>query len=491
MDTVRISLNNTIESRTASTAKDAIITNGYIESSGNTKWLIKRPGTSKLAPLYSIYGTAQGLYQFRGDLYSVIGSFLYRHTLADSYPTLIGPVDTGYMYFNSTITGELVFHNTLRAWVYDVNTNLLSEIVTNFPTHDTPAKVLAPGMGYLDSYTYVMDTDGFIYNSGIEDPTTWNGLWKIGKVSEADGGVALAKHLNYLVAFGKWSSEFFYNAGTATGSPLLRNDTAKCEIGCANGDSVVQFSQTLAFIGQSREAGRGIFLFEGVSPVKVSTPFVERYLNKSNLATVRAMAITFSGHTVYTVTLVDLDVTLVYDLNEKLWYHWSTATPIGGPDSIYYCDPTYMDLDYVETTTVTSASNRFIFQNHCAINGVSYMQDIASGYIVKFDPAVYVDDDGAMPFSARTPLIDGGNNRNKFWHSLEIIADKDTVDLDVQFTDDDYNTWSTARTISLNQPKPIIWQLGVSRRRALQISTTSDRPVRIQELELAVKQGNV
>lgn len=488
MDTVRIPLTSTIESRAASIAKDALITNGYIESDGPKKWLIKRPGTVKLIANPTYTGAAQGMFPWAGNLYAVIGANFVKITPA-GVETLIGAVSSGQMYFNVTdATPYIFFHKKTAAWTYNVTTNTLAAVTdVDFPTN--AGMTLVPGIVYLDEYAYVMTTTGRIYNSANENPTSWGALDYVTKYSEPDGGVAICKHLNYIIAFGAWSSEFFYNAGNPTGSPLLRNDAAKCEIGCASGDSVVQFSQTVAFLGQSKEAGRGVYLFEGVSPVKISNPYVERYLNASDLSLVRAMALTISGHTFYTLTLNDLGMTLVYDMNEKLWYHW--ATPLGGAiDPIYYCDPTYMDMTYVDLVPARESTN-FNFQNHCAINGVMYMQDITNGYVVKLDSSVYVDDEGIMEFLVRTPLIDGGNNRNKFWSSLQLIGDRTAVDMDVRWSDDDYQTWSTSRTISMNQERPILWQLGAARRRAVQLSSLSDAPIRLQELEVAVKQGIV
>lgn len=489
MDTIRIPLTIPIESRTASLAKDAYTLNGYVESDGNKKWLVKRPGTVVLNAAATQLGVAQGMYPMLGKLYSVTAGNLIENTTA-GVETVIGAIGAGQFTFNQTSQAPyLFFHSDVIGWTYNLTTSTLAEVTDpDFPCNN--GYTLVPGSVYLDDYMYVMTTTGRIYNSANEDPTSWGALDYISKYSEADGGVALCKHLNYIIGFGEWSSEFFYNAGTPTGSPLLRNDAAKCEIGCASGTSVVQFSQTVAFLGQSREAGRGIFLFEGVSPVKISTPYVEKYLNISDLSLVRAGALTISGHTFYILTLSDIGITLVYDLNEKIWSFWTTTPLISPSGFTYYCDPTYMDMTYVDTIPDT-IFNTFGYQSFSALDGVMYMQDINQGYIVRMSTVAYSDDANTILFTVRTPLIDGGNNRNKFWSSLELIGDRGLVDIDMTFSDDDYNTWSTARTISMNQERPILWQLGSSRRRALQLTSTSNAPIRIQELELAVKQGIV
>jgi len=250
MDTIRIPLTIPIESRTASIDKDAYILNGYVESDGAKKWLVKRPGTVRLNPTSTQLGTAQGMYPMLGNLYSVTAGNLIKNTTLGA-ETVIGAVGAGQFTFNQTSqTPYLFLHSDTIGWTYNLTTTTLTEITdVDFPTN--AGYTLVPGAVYLDDYMYVMTTTGRIYNSANENPTSWGALDFISKYSEADAGVAICKHLNYIIGFGEWSSEFFYNAGNATGSPLLRNDAAKCEIGCASGDSVIQFSQTVAFLSNS------------------------------------------------------------------------------------------------------------------------------------------------------------------------------------------------------------------------------------------------
>jgi hypothetical protein len=48
-----------------------------------------------------------------------------------------------------------------------------------------------------------------IYNSGLNNPTSWNALDFITAAIEPGGGVALAKSQNYLIAFKEWSRRNF------------------------------------------------------------------------------------------------------------------------------------------------------------------------------------------------------------------------------------------------------------------------------------------
>lgn len=335
-----------------------------------------------------------------------------------------------------------------------------------------PTTQLAVGSVYLDDITYVMDITGRIYNSGIEDPTTWGALDYITKTSEPDGGVAITKHMNWLVAFGKWSMEFFYNAGNSTGSPLNRNDTAKQEIGCANGWSVCSFMDTVVWIGQTREAGRGVYMLNGQVPQKISSEAIERFLNADTLTSVRAYPISLAGHYFYVLQLKSAGYTFVYDISEKMWYQW-TSSDVNGNDVIF----------------------RGMFG--ASVNGVQYIQDESTGEVLSLSVSKYQDDSSTAGVVTTkvinhrivTNLLDGGTNARKFFSSLEVIGDITTTTIQIRHSDDDYNTWSSYRTVDMSVNRPIIRQLGAARRRAYEFLHTDNTPLRIEGIELNIEGG--
>ena len=150
-------------------------------------------------------------------------------------------------------------------------------ILTEVTDVDYPSETV-PGIVYLDGTYYVMTPAGRICGSDINDPTSWDALNFIQCQAEPDSGMAIARLANYVVGFSQYSTEFFYNAGNPTGSPLLPMTSAQVNLGCANGMSVVNGENTLFFIGQTRNFGRGVYTFSGTSPQKISTPFIDRIL---------------------------------------------------------------------------------------------------------------------------------------------------------------------------------------------------------------------
>ena len=323
-----------------------------------------------------------------------------------------------------------------------------------FPTN------LVPGVAYIDTYVVVMTKEGRLYNSAPGNPTVWGALDYISSQAEPDQGVGIAKHFNYVVAFGQWSTEYFYDAANTTGSPFARNEAARLEIGCANGESIVEFEQTVVWVGQSRTAGKSVYMLSGLAPVRISTEYVDRYLDADGLTTCTAAAIKYNGHAWYVLTLPDSNVTLVYDLNEKFWGFWS---------SVYDNVEQYLVADYATT-----------------LNGQTYLQDSHDGELYQLDSNTYTDADGVINFRLVTPLFDADTQLRKIINRLEIIGDKVNTTLRIRHTDNDYVNWSMYRNVNLIDTRPVLYQNGITRRRAYELFNNEDTAIRLSSIEFDV-----
>jgi hypothetical protein len=322
---------------------------------------------------------------------------------------------------------------------------------------------LVPGVAYLDTYVAVLTKDGRIYTSNAADPTTWDALSFISTTSQPDLATGITSHLNYVVAFNEWSTQFFYDSGNALGSPLLPNTSANIEIGCANGNSIAKFEQTVAWVGQSNTAGKGVYLLNGISPIKISNQYIDKYLDADTCANCTGVGIKFNGHSLYILTLPDSDITFVFDIDEKLWTFWSSV--------------------------VNNVEQYFVADFGTYLNGYTYMQDTHDGILYKLDPDVYKDSSGPINFRLVSPLIDADTQYRKTINRVEVIGDKIDSVLRIRHTDNDYQNWSMYRNVNLVDSRPVLYQNGVTRRRAYEFFSTDNSFIRLFSLEMDVTVG--
>jgi hypothetical protein len=372
---------------------------------------------------------------------------LYTVTTAGTTGTT-GPTHTSGAAANGTAT--LTYAGTQA---------FADSLLNGFPTD------MVPGSVYLDGYTFVMTTDGKIWNSAINNPLLWYPLDFITAEEEPDRGVAIAKHFNYLIAFGQWSTEFFYDAGTLTGSPLLPNPTMRIEFGCANGDTVAQMQQTVLWVGVGQNKGRVVLMLEGTRPEQVSDASVERILNNSVLENVHAYTLKIAGHYFYVLNLLDDNLTLVLDVKTKEWCIW--------------------------TSLVNNIETYFGGVFSTALNNKNYSLDNLTGKVYNITETAYTDTSGPIQFRIRTPLIDADSTKRKFLSRLEVVGDKISATLNIRHTDDDYQSWSPYRTVNLNDPRSVIYQCGNFRRRAYDFLNTDNVPLRLNYCEMDLEPGNV
>ena len=182
-----------------------------------------------------------------------------------------------------------LFKSTADAYYFNGTT------VTKISDADYPATTVR-GIAYLDGTYYVMNPNGEIFGSGINTPTSWTALNKIVAQMEPDAGVCLARLLNYLVAFGAYTTEFFFDAGNpAPGSPLSPYTSGMLNVGCAAAGSVAQTNNQLFFIGVTKQRGRSVYALTGTTPQIISTPTIERIINKDTLETVFSFCVKIAG----------------------------------------------------------------------------------------------------------------------------------------------------------------------------------------------------
>ena len=280
--------------------------------------------------------------------------------------------------------------------------------------------------------------------------------------------VALARQNNQIVVMGHSSIEFFYDAANAAGSPLSRNDSTTIQMGVAAPYCVYQNEKYCAYISQSDSGGRAVWLVEGFQPKKVSDEYIERILDaETDIEDCRGFGFRTKGHMFYLINLKTNGRTLVYDLDEKLWHEWSSNS--SGNHGVFQCD--YM------------ADNS---------TGAAYVLHSSNGCLYKVDVDSYQDDGTAILVELVTNRYDMDTYYRKFMSSIKIVGDlyETTNNLSLQWSDNDYQTWSNVKTISLSDTFPAFHRLGSFRRRAFKLTHSSNNPLRLESLEAVYTVGS-
>lgn len=400
----------------------------------------------------------------------------------------------------------------------------------------TGGAVTVPGIVWLDGYFVVMDTNAILYNSDLNDATAWNALDFLTAQTEPGAGKALAKSQNYIIAFKEWSTEFFYDAGNATGSPFSPVGNGFNLIGCAAGQSVTSLDGILFWVSQTRQKGRGVQMMQGLETAQVSTPDVERILNLSTLATVHAYGLKIAGHAFYVLTLVDQDITLVYDLTTKLWSEWSSLTlgsavsvssitlsgttatvttaaahnltdgdpaliaganqaAYNGIKVITYTDATHFTFQTTAGTTtpatgtITSTpytETYFKYTKYIHALSKDLLQHESDGTLCEIVDTNYMDVAAPVNVIMRTGKIDNQTNELKRHSRLTILGNKVSANAYVRYSDDDYTTNSTYRKVDLSAEMAKIDRLGSARKRSYELRHLDNTSLQLSALDIDI-----
>ncbi len=429
----------------------------------------------------------------------------------------------------STLSGEInstaLVKSANNLWLYQNNAATL--VTSSYPLVQT-----VPGIVTIDTTTYVMDTNANILGSNLGDPTTWNALNTIQANTQQDNPVALARHLNYLVAFKDQSTEFFYDAGNPSpGSPLSPILNAYVEVGCAAAASIQNINDLTLFMSKTSQRGRGVSLITGLAVQRVSTTAVDKILNADSLATVYSFAVAIAGHNLYVLTLKSSNVTLYYDLETQIWGQLTSCisqVPIlvstlvqvnnmavatvanhglqdGDPATVAGATPaayngtfsiTYIDANTfsypVPSGTATPATGTisltkyvetyFRGVNYMGDSGIDLIQDELTGAIYQFSTTQYQDNGAPINVTIRTNNLSGETSSLTRVSALEVIGDKVVGNAHIRYTDNDYQTFSTYRPVDLNANRSQIVRCGASRRRAFEIRHIDNSALRLESL---------
>jgi hypothetical protein len=391
--------------------------------------------------------------EWRGILYAVFGKSLWING-THATGTICGSHMVQFALGGSPT--KLIISS--ESYGYTVNTaGVISSI------HDTASASAwtshVPAICDMDGYLFILTyVDAAIYHSENANATVWPPLNVISAEADGDRGIALAKHLNYLVAFGEDSIEFFYNAANATGSVLSRVDGAKLGFGCVNGNTVQDINGTLIWVNKTRQ----VMALDNMRPAIISTPAIDR-LNQyvgtpSSMTAWYSMWFSLSGHTFYILTHVTNNYTIAYDLMEKAWFRITDSSGNYWP--------------FVGATQIRLGGETSVFLQH-RTNGNIYDMSVGT----------FTETGGNYTVKVRSNNLDFGDSAPKSLRMMQLMGDRSTSSVKVRYTDDDFTNWSPTRSVSMSLAKPRIYGLGDTTQRAFEIAYTGSDDFRLYEID--------
>lgn len=437
-----------LSNRDASILKDSRLYNGFAEKgqgeTGQEVWVYKRPGLASLGVV--AVGTGLGVFNWNNNLYSIFNGHLYKDGVDK------GAIDTTSSYtFTSCLgaTPKLFLKNKAVAYNYDDTNGLVKVTDINYPT------TTVRGCVYLDGTTYVFTPASAIDGDNFNDPTTWDPLNTLLVQIEPDPPQCLAKQLVYVVAIKTIETEVFYDAGNGTGSPLGPVQGSKLGVGARSAESVVKCGDDLAWVGTTSEGSIQVMFMSKVHGEAISTPPVERLLAPLDFSVVYAWAANVAGHRYYVVTLKNNNLTLAFDLTSGLWYIWTDSNG-----------------NYLPIVSATyDSSARPILQHE------------SNGKLYTLQASVFQDDGVNFTVSLFTPNYDGGVRTKKTCSTIDVIADEINTNVNISWSDDDYQTFTTPQTVNLNQERVVIQDGSSYRKRAFCLTHTDNTFLRVKALQ--------
>lgn len=410
------------------------------------------------------------------NIYSTGTAVVY----ANGGGTSVAPLVSGTTYYVIATSGSVISlatssTNALAGTAIDItgvgtgsahtltgtSTATAEGILNSLPSPHTPSSTFIDG--------YIVLSKGIdVYTCDLDQPSQWSSQNYLSAEMFPDRVVAIARNNNQVVVFGPSSIEFFYDAANAAGSPLSRNDSATIQMGTCAPYCIYQNEQYCAYIGQSDSGGRAVWLIQGFQPKKISDEYIERIIDAEiDMTDCRGFGFRAKGHLFYVINLKTSKRTLVYDIDEKLWHEWSSYDA-GSHDTFSY--------DYMTDLG----------------DGTPYVLHSTNGCVYKVDPNAYTDSGDPILVEIVTNKYDMDSYYRKFMSSVKLVGDLlgTTNAVTMYWSDNDYQSWSNAKTISMDDTFPAFQRLGAFRRRAFKFTHSSNNPLRLESLECVYTEGN-
>lgn len=182
---------------------------------------------------------------------------------------------------------------------------------------DTRDLVSFNSVAWVGGYFVLGADDGRVFNTGLNDARSINGLDYASAEGNPDGLVGVFAHRLELVLFGEKTTEFWglLSDPDAQGSPFTRLGAAVIPFGCASILSVALIDNSFMWVGSDGKVYRN----ENYNARRMSHYGVERSIAaQADKSTIRAHAFTLNGNSFY--RLIGDAFTWTYNAASGQWH---------------------------------------------------------------------------------------------------------------------------------------------------------------------------
>jgi len=485
--------------RVDSSAKNVI----YAQYPDQRWYATQRPGVNMFenASQTVVDARGRGIYYLDAvtDRYIVNNDTVYKSSYSGSTMTISAGTQRVFM---AEVGDYLVIVDQENGEAWTISTATPATITqitdTDFPTEQTPALTLARGGAELNGKLYVMTTTGDIYESDVEDPTSYGALNFRNAERSSDNGVYLTKHLDHIAAFGTRSLEFFYDNANPTGSTLEPRLDINYDVGMIDADACYHVGEETYFVGQDRSGSVGVYKLSGFQLIKVSKEDLDTFLTTSVITDGYDVVLSgfMSGGRIF-VTLTTYSTpsdinplqTLVYSSLRSWWGLWDVQ--LTGVD--------YFPLvDWQPSTTTRAGEGILTNGDLITVLDDFNPQDTEDASSVfesgVFEAGAFVATGGTntqTPIEIITGSMDQGTSKRKRQGDMYLIHTPTVTseDMTLAFADEQNTTFDVFDTIDVSDVQARVNRCGSYFRRNIKLTGSFTDQIRAEKLQTTVRMG--
>lgn len=356
------------------------LVNMYAEQTGG-----KSPVQILSSPGLTLFGTTgtgegRGLFVFQDQLYTVVGTTLYR-VATDGSSLALGTIAGTGMVVGAASAYELCIAAGGKAYIFDTT---LTEI--------TDEDFLgANAVEYLDGY--------FIFSNGTSQFSI-SALYAGGDIdaldfasAESNPDVIVRAFIDHreLLLFGTRTIETWVNSGGAD-FPFERVSGGISEKGLAGFNAVAKIDNSVMWLDQDGIVRR---LSGGYSPVRVSTHEVEATM--ASIDEAECFSYALGGHEFFVLSLPT--ITWVFDAATQLWHERKSLS-----------------------------EDRWRARGHAFVYGKHYFGDFENGNIYELDETVFTEAGDEMVSEIVFPVIHNEGDRFRLHRLMVDMSMGETID---------------------------------------------------------------